>query len=269
MTLKKTVLITIISMVLIGTASIAFANGSTEARYGAGGGMGYGHGAGKSGGYGNANGVGQGENRAAGRYNPEEHDAIEDIIAGIDPAPLNEEEQADLLYMREEEKLARDVYSALYDMYGIPVFRNIAESEQAHMDSLAVLIERYGLSDPVGIDTAGVFVNQELQELYKDLVEQGGRSLLAAAEVGAAVEELDIADLDKALAESDNDDMRIVYQNLQKGSRNHLRSFTMQIERQGGDYSPVYLSEAEARAIVDRERETGTNITDPEYRYIQ
>lgn len=254
MTLKKTMLIAIISMVLLGVASITFAQGSAEDRYGAG----------------RSNGAaGQGKNSAAGTFDQEEHDAIEDIIAGIEPSPLSDAERADILFMREEEKLARDVYSALYDMYAIPVFRNIAESEQTHMDSLALLIERYGLSDPVGTDTAGVFVNQELQELYNDLVEQGGGSLLAAAEVGAVIEELDIADLDEALAAADNSDIRIVYNNLQKGSRNHLRSFYFQIERRGGDYSPVYLTETEARAIVDRERETGTVITDPDYRYIQ
>lgn len=45
----------------------------------------------------------------------------------------------DLLYMREEEKLARDVYITLYEKWGIPVFNNISNRESDHND----LIQAY------------------------------------------------------------------------------------------------------------------------------
>jgi len=53
-----------------------------------------------------------------------------------------------LTYIREEEKLARDVYLYLYDMWGSSIFDNISVSEQAHMDAIKTLIDRYGLDDP-------------------------------------------------------------------------------------------------------------------------
>jgi hypothetical protein len=76
--------------------------------------------------------------------------------------PLDYEEEQSLLFMREEEKLARDVYLAFYEEWGKPVFSNIAESEQTHTDAVAEKIEKYGLPDPVVDDTAGLFVNSFL-----------------------------------------------------------------------------------------------------------
>ena len=78
---------------------------------------------------------------------------------------LSQDEAAALLFMIEEEKLARDVYNALYAVWGVSTFQSIAASEQAHMDSLAVLLERYGLTSPVQAE-AGVFTDPELQALY-------------------------------------------------------------------------------------------------------
>ena len=37
-----------------------------------------------------------------------------------------------LLYLIEEEKLAHDVYTKMYELYGVRVFGNILSSEQAH-----------------------------------------------------------------------------------------------------------------------------------------
>ena len=68
-----------------------------------------------------------------------------------------------LLFMREEEKLARDVYLAMYEVWGTPIFSNIAGSEQAHMDAVAYLLEAYGLEDPVAGNPNGIFENDELQ----------------------------------------------------------------------------------------------------------
>ena len=45
---------------------------------------------------------------------------------------LSAKEASDLIFLREEEKLARDVYLALYDAWGTPIFLNISSSEQKH-----------------------------------------------------------------------------------------------------------------------------------------
>ena len=169
--------------------------------------------------------------------------------------------------MREEEKLARDVYAALYEQWGIRIFDNISRSEESHMESVKLLLDRYGIDDPVGRDREGVFENPDLQKLYDDLVKKGNASLEAAFAVGAEVEELDIADLQRLISGTDNDDLKVVYLNLEKGSRNHLRSFYRQLEREGTDYTPVHISPAEFGSIVKSTHETKGAITDPDYKF--
>ena len=83
---------------------------------------------------------------------------------------LDATEASHLTFMREEEKLARDVYMVLYEKWGSRVFNNISQSEQRHMDAIKFLIEKYELTDPVQTDTPGSFVNEELQNLYNTLI---------------------------------------------------------------------------------------------------
>lgn len=187
--------------------------------------------------------------------------SLPEILERSAPAPLSAAETEGVLLMREEEKLARDLYSALYDIWGVPIFANIARSEQTHMDWMGLILERYSLADPLPAGD-GTYRNPDLQNIYDELLEKGSRSLADAFLVGAAVEELDIADLERLTRESDNDDLRIVYQNLNKGSRNHLRSFNAQLSRESEVYTPVHIDEALYRAIVRSGNERGT-ITDP------
>lgn len=188
-------------------------------------------------------------------------------IATIEITELTAKEAKGILFMREEEKLARDVYRAIYDRWGLRIFSNIANSEQTHMDALAKMIARYGLDDPVSDDIPGAFRDETLQSLYKELIERAGKSLNDALIVGAQIEELDIADLKRWLDATDNDDVRIVYQNLMKGSRNHLRSFYRQIERSGIKYTPGYLSADLFNRIITSPRERGGAILDPDYTF--
>jgi len=169
---------------------------------------------------------------------------------------LSAEEKKELLYMREEEKLARDVYLTLYRKWKLPIFRNIARSEQFHMNILGVLIKKYGLKDPVK-NEIGKFTNPHLQELYNQLVAKGEKSLINALEVGATIEDLDIKDLEKAIAETDNEDLKVAYANLMKGSRNHLRAFTRLLKRFGYNYTPKYISKEEFERIVSTPIERG------------
>ncbi|MGD2049629.1 MAG: DUF2202 domain-containing protein, partial [Chloroflexota bacterium] len=134
-------------------------------------------------------------------------------------------EMEGLIYMREEEKLARDVYLALYDIWGMPVFQNIAGSEQAHMDSVLMLLDQYDLEDPAAGKDPGEFTNPLFQSLYEQLVGQGNLTQADALKVGATIEELDIVDLEERLAQTNNEYIIRVYTNLLAGSENHLRAF--------------------------------------------
>jgi hypothetical protein len=145
--------------------------------------------------------------------------------------PLSPEEAAELIYMREEEKLARDVYLVLYDKWEVSEFENIAASESRHMASVKRLLDRYGLADPVGADVPGVFANADLQAAYDSLVAQGLQSLEDAFKVGVAIEELDIADLKELIALSTHRDVTKVAENLLQGSENHLAAFTKLLEQ--------------------------------------
>ena len=141
--------------------------------------------------------------------------------------PLSDVEKSALLFMREEEKLARDVYTTLYAKWGVPVFSTIATSESRHMASIKTLLDRYGLTDPVAVDTLpGVFVNSELQAAYTQLVAQGNRSLEEALKAGVTIETLDIEDLQALIAVSAHNDATQVAQNLLRGSQNHRAAFT-------------------------------------------
>ncbi|MEN8007878.1 MAG: DUF2202 domain-containing protein [Candidatus Krumholzibacteriota bacterium] len=179
-------------------------------------------------------------------------------IADLPTEDLNEAEKASLLKMREEEKLARDVYLTLGEKWDAKVFRNIPEAEQRHMDSVASLLERYELDDPVTDDTVGAFASEEFAKLYQELVTKGSLSLADALTVGATIEDLDIFDLNEALAgDVDNLDIRQVYDNLVRGSRNHMRAFAGSLEGEGKSYTPQYLSGEELAAILDSDWERG------------
>ena len=170
---------------------------------------------------------------------------------------LTEEEINQLIFIREEEKLARDVYLALAEKWNAPIFTNIAQSEQQHMDAVGQLIVKYGLEDPITDDTPGVFTNETLQGLYNGLISRGdvtsrisqpglviqggGTSLMDAYKVGAFIEEYDIIDIEEAIVQTSHSDIENVYENLVRGSRNHLRSFVGQIELLERDYQPVMM----------------------------
>jgi hypothetical protein len=170
---------------------------------------------------------------------------------------LTEEEISTLQFMREEEKLARDVYLALFDIWGLQIFNNIARAEQTHADAVKTLIDHYGITDNFSSEY-GVFINPDLQALYAQLVAQGSQSLGDAIKAGAAIEEIDIIDLEESLADTDKADIIRVYQNLLKGSNNHLRAFVSTLARQTGEvYAPQYMSTEAYSEIVPATTPTG------------
>ena len=179
------------------------------------------------------------------------------LTAEMPATELSDTERDGLLLMREEEKLARDVYTTLYEKWGQRIFTNIAGSEQTHMDAVKTLLDRYEVTDPVTDATVGVFTNAKLKRLYDELVAQGSTSLVAALTVGATIEDLDIKDLDNLMAQTDNADIITVYENLARGSRNHMRAFVRQLKNNGATYSAQYISQQELEAILAGVQERG------------
>lgn len=178
--------------------------------------------------------------------------ALTTTLASLPVEGLSVAEQEALAFMREEEKLAHDVYIQLDGLWrgNTRVFGNIASSEASHTESVRQLLARYSLPDPTATLAGGVFQNTTLQNLYIQLVAAGSVSLVEGLKAGAAIEEIDLIDLNKALLETDNQDITLVYQNLLKGSRNHLRSFVSNLDKQGATYVPQYMAVADYQAIV-------------------
>jgi hypothetical protein len=163
---------------------------------------------------------------------------------------LSQTEADSLNFMREEEKLARDVYLVMFTYWSSKTFTNIAESEQTHMDAIKTLLDKYGLLDPADPEI-GVFNDTELQQLYDALVVKGETSKLDALMVGALIEEVDIEDLQAAVEQTDKQDLKRVYGNLKSGSENHLRAFVFQIRLLSGeDYEAQYLPQDAVDAIL-------------------
>jgi hypothetical protein len=183
------------------------------------------------------------------------------LDAALDAYPLetiSNAESASLARMREEEQLAHDVYavsSVLYPQKAI--FTRISDSEGTHSAAIKTLLDRYGLSDPLAGLANGSFATPAMQALYDRFVDASQSSLIAALQVGVEIEELDIQDLTVQMAVVDNKDILMVYGNLQRASRNHLRAFWKVLTAAGGTYTPKYLSQAEFDAIVNGPMETG------------
>jgi hypothetical protein len=164
---------------------------------------------------------------------------------------LSAAEAEALTLMREEEFLAHDVYLAMSQLYNKPIFKNIRKSEAIHTEAIRLLLVKYKLPDPAANHVTGIFSNPDLQSLYTTLVTRGSQSLMDALQVGATIEDLDIYDLENHIAEVDNKDILFVFNNLMRGSENHLRAFYANIVFMGGTYSPQYISLTRFNAIIN------------------
>ncbi|MEY2963632.1 MAG: hypothetical protein RL754_893 [Bacteroidota bacterium] len=161
---------------------------------------------------------------------------------------LSTEDQDALIFMYEEEKLARDVYTTLSGIWSVNQLNMIQGSEQKHMDAIAALMVDYDI--PYTTLDVGEFENADLKALYDDLVAQGSVTELAALTVGATIEDLDIVDLQEYVEATDEAVLMATYENLICGSKNHLRAFVMGIENKGGTYTPQFLTQDAYDAII-------------------
>ena len=177
-------------------------------------------------------------------------------IAASDDFSYSETELEMLLHMKEEEKLARDVYSALSLKWKIPVFSNISRSENTHLNAVIWLLKNYG-EEYTAVEEAGKFTNPDFQDLYDKLVAKGSVSLAEALKTGAFIEDLDIKDLMDYIGRVSNENIIMVFENLTKGSRNHLRAFNRILVRMGITYTPSYISQEEFDKIISSPHEAG------------
>ena len=125
------------------------------------------------------------------------------------------------------------------------------------MAAVLGLLDTYGLADPVSDNPEGRFENADLQELYEQLAARSRSSLVEALRVGAEIEEIDILDIEEALAATSADDIAVVYSNLLRASENHLRAFTDNLESRGESYVPNHLSVERFTAIVEGPMQQG------------
>ena len=169
---------------------------------------------------------------------------------------LSDDEKEGLQLMREEEKLAHDVYIFLYEQWEIPIFSNISNAETRHFDAVGYLLKNFEIEDPA-LSEMGKFTNLEITHLYDSLIQKGSESMVEALKVGAFIEEFDIADLQNLLALNNDSIIEGVYQNLLRGSNNHLRAFNGQLESRGEIYTPVILNETAFLEVVQGSHEMG------------
>jgi len=158
-------------------------------------------------------------------YGSPDDRAVTPLVSSVQTVALTDDENYWLTYMREEEKVARDVYLSLNEKWNLRIFKNIAASEQVHMDAIKTLLDTYNIPDPATGKGRGEFTNPDLQELYDDLIQQGSISKVEALRVGVIIEETDIDDLNEGIATTRHNDIKTVYSNLLQGSLNHLDAF--------------------------------------------
>lgn len=155
---------------------------------------------------------------------------------------LSIEERKALLFMREEEKLAKDVYEYLYEKWDHHVFDNISISENQHISIVLCLMDKYDIDDIAADQGEGEFVNEELQALYNRLIDQGSNSIIDAFTVGATIEDVDIRDLEAYdYVVIDNKDIQAAFYELAKGSRNHMRAFIKNLGNLGATYEAQFI----------------------------
>lgn len=171
---------------------------------------------------------------------------------------LSDAEQKTVIHMREEEKMARDVYDEFLAQYPtLTFFSNISGSEQKHMDAVLILLNTYNLTDPVGTNAPGVFTSAEIQTLYNTLLTKGQAGELDAITVGMTIEDMDIYDLQLAIDEATQQDMINTYSNLLNASKNHMREFYAQLKARGVTYTPQYITQALYNEIVSTPKQHG------------
>ncbi len=171
------------------------------------------------------------------------------------PDTLSKMEIQGIVHMREEEKMARDIYDSMYAKWQVNPFGNIRKSEQVHMDRIKELLDEYGIKDPVNetSDKPGVFISNTIQQFYSESANSGSKTLIEALKVGAKIEELDIADLNNYGKQTTNKRLLATYEYLKMASENHLRAFVRRLRSNGVVYTPIILTKNVFDNIISKD----------------
>lgn len=153
------------------------------------------------------------------------------LLPADNTTPLSPTEIQDILFMREEEQLAHDLYTKWAGLYPFPIFGNIASSETTHIQAVQLLMNRYGLSESLVGNASVGFRNSTIQSLYDRYDLLGNSSVEGAHSSGLGIEIRDITDLDAALQHTSRSDIQQVWTSLRQGSYNHKAAFEMMLGR--------------------------------------
>ena len=192
-------------------------------------------------------------------YTEVDLEALDGALGALPMGQLSESEVEAIAYLREVEKLARDVLLALDEQWDDEAFRRVAQSEDTHTEAIKALIDRYNLWDPSSVTWDGYYNNEELLALHRQLVRRGKGSAVDALAVGVQIQEISILDMREYRAETDDEDVQMVYENLLRASRNHLRVFAALLEEQGAVYERKHLGQTLFDEIVSTPPEPGYN----------
>ena len=170
-----------------------------------------------------------------------------DTINSTAAGELSEEQKSALAFMWNEEKLAKDIYLALYKLYPNQTLYNIpTKSEATHQNMVQELLKKYDLNifaddfsggydaNALASVAEGEFIIEDIKTLYDNLYSIGKNSEIDALKVGCMVEVTDINDLNERLEIANgNDDMTSVFTNLRDGSYNHYWAFDSALKTLG------------------------------------
>lgn len=182
---------------------------------------------------------------------------LKKIVENNNIGVLSDTERRNIMFILEEEKMARDLYFEFSKKYENKVFNNMYQGEQSHMKAMQKLVSRYNLEDPTAKRDVGEFHNRQIQKMHGELLEQGNKNFVEALKVGAEVEERDIDDIQDNIKNTSKADILFVYENLKRSSKNHLRAFIKKLNQEGEEYKPKYLEQAEFNSITSSGFESG------------
>jgi hypothetical protein len=176
------------------------------------------------------------------------------LRAALDSIPLgslSEQEKSGLQATRVGAKLSRDLYIVFDSLWHLPAFSTNTFNERIHMDAAALMLTRYGLTDPTAGRVEGSFQDAQIQDLFRRFQEDGSRSAEAALQTMMYLEELDIMDIRTRLAQTDKEDLHLIYNDLLRGNALNLRDMAFELRSLGAPpYSPEFLGEGEMREIL-------------------
>lgn len=164
-------------------------------------------------------------------------------------SPLTADEIEFLYAMREDEKLARDLYAYFWTRYPTaPQIQRISKAEESHIAAIETVLDYYEISYPA-MSAPGVFEDSTRQALYDELALKS-ETMLEAFQTMAFVEDRDLFAYKMVQSQITNANLSLLIENMIKASTNHLKAAIRQIFVRDGSYTSIYLSAEEYDAII-------------------